>query len=68
MIRHRIDVFGPRSHGLLSNLVGVSAERTDVHVVHATMTRWVLLRRDECVALAALTDVSKVRWTESRAR
>lgn len=68
MIRHRIDVSGPQPHGLLRNLVGVSAERTDGHVVHATMTRWVLLRRDECVALVAYTDVGELRWTEGRAR
>jgi len=61
-------VFNPRPHGLLSNLVGVNVEQTDVHVVHTTMTRWVSLRRDDCVAQVAFTDVGELRWTGGRAR
>jgi PAS domain S-box-containing protein len=40
----------------------------DGHVVHAKMTRSVLLRRDESMALVAFTDVRELHWTEGRAR
>lgn len=43
-------------------------EHADGHVVHAKMTRSVLLRRDESAALVAFTDVSELRSTEGRAR
>ena len=46
----------------------VLLEHADGHVVHAKMTRSVLLRRDESVALVAFTDVSELHWTEGRTR
>ncbi|OFJ54631.1 hypothetical protein BEL07_06425 [Mycolicibacterium grossiae] len=46
----------------------VLLEHADGHRVHAKMTRSVLLRRDESVALVAFTDVSELHWTEGRAQ
>lgn len=46
----------------------VLLEHADGHSVHAKMTRSVLLRRDESVALVAFTDVSELHWTEGRAQ
>lgn len=46
----------------------VTLRHHDGHTVYAKMTRSVLLRQDETIALVAFTDVTELRWLDGGTR